>query len=139
MSDLFAGKVAVVTGAGSGLGKASAQRLAFEGAHIVAIDVNRDTVEKVVAELPTQSVAVEADVSDESAVQHYMDVATSTFDRVDFYHLNAGIFGSFASLPNLSVEEFDRVISVNVRGQFLGLRSAFRQFAEQGTVGSIVV
>jgi NAD(P)-dependent dehydrogenase (short-subunit alcohol dehydrogenase family) len=58
---------------------------------------------------------------------------------VDLHHLNAGIFGSFAALPDITVDEFDRVMEVNVRGQFLGLRAAFRQFALQRSTGSIVV
>ncbi len=140
MMDLrFSGLVVVVTGAGGGLGRASAERLAREGASIVAVDVNRATVENVVASLPTKSIAVEADISSESAVQRYMDDAVSTFGRVDLYHLNAGIFGSFAALPDLTVDEFDHVMNVNVRGQFLGLRAAFRQYQIQESKGAIVV
>lgn len=139
MTQRFAGQVAVVTGAGGGLGRASAERLASEGASIVAVDVNPVSLEAVVSVLSTDSIAVVADVSDEHAVQHYMDVAVARYGRVDLHHLNAGIFGSFATLPELSVEEFDRVMGVNVRGQFLGLRAAFRQYASQDTVGSVVV
>jgi NAD(P)-dependent dehydrogenase (short-subunit alcohol dehydrogenase family) len=135
----FAGQVAVVTGAGGGLGRASAERLASEGARIVAVDVNPVSMQDLVSTLPTESIAVVADVSDEHAVQHYMDEAVARFGRVDLYHLNAGIFGSFAALPDLGVDEFDRVMGVNVRGQFLGLRAAFRQYGSQDTVGSIVV
>ncbi len=139
MTERFAGMTAVVTGAGGGLGRASAELLASEGAHIVAVDINRSAVEDVVANLATKSIAVEADVADEAAVAHYMEEATATFGRVDLYHLNAGIFGSFAAFPDLSANEFDRVMDVNVRGQFLGLRAAFRQFRVQESVGSIVV
>ncbi|MGC2175207.1 MAG: SDR family NAD(P)-dependent oxidoreductase [Acidimicrobiales bacterium] len=139
MARRFDGQVAVVTGAAGGLGKASAQLLAAEGAHIVAVDVNGDRVAEVASSLLTPSIAVEADVSDEMAVEQYMQAGVATFGQVDLYHLNAGIFGSFAPLPDLSVEEFDRVLSVNLRGQFLGLRAAFRQFRTQKTVGSIVI
>ena len=62
-----------------------------------------------------------------------------TFGKIDLYHLNAGIFGSFAPLPDLSVEEFDDVMRVNLRGQFLGLRAAFRQYRAQGTGGAIAL
>ena len=51
----------------------------------------------------------------------YMEAGTATFGKVDLYHLNAGIFGTFAALPDLSTEEFDRVMAVNLRGQFLGV------------------
>lgn len=139
MTGRFAGKVAVVTGAGNGLGRASARRLAAEGANVVAVDINADTVEETVAGLPTSSIAVRADVADEADVRSYVDAAVAEFGRIDLHHLNAGIFGSFAGLPDLPAEDFDRVIAVNVRGQFLGLRAAFRRYREQDAVGSIVV
>jgi NAD(P)-dependent dehydrogenase (short-subunit alcohol dehydrogenase family) len=135
----FAGSVAVVTGAASGLGKASAARLAGEGAHVVAVDINAEALRDLVRCLPTPSVAVEGDVAEENTVERYMQVATNTFDRVDFHHLNAGIFGSFDPLPDVTTAEFDRVMQVNVRGQFLGLRAAFRQYRAQGGRGAIVL
>ena len=80
-----------------------------------------------------------ADVASEQDVDGYLAAAVERFGRIDLHHLNAGIFGSFIALPDLPVEEFERVMRVNVTGQFLGLRGAFRQFSAQGTVGSIVV
>ena len=140
MSELpFAGKIAVVTGAGNGLGRASAIRLAAAGANVVVVDINGDAAETVAASLGRASIAVQADVSDESQVQHYVDAAITRFGRIDLHHLNAGIFGTFAALPDIPVDDFDRVMNVNVRGQFLGLRAAFRQFAAQESTGSIVV
>jgi NAD(P)-dependent dehydrogenase (short-subunit alcohol dehydrogenase family) len=135
----FAGRVAVVTGAASGLGRASAIRLAAEGAHVVAVDVDGDGLADVVGSLPTESVAVVADISQEPGVQAYIDAAVAQFGRVDLHHLNAGVFGSFAELPDMPVADFDRVMGVNVRGQFLGLRAAFRLFGEQGGTGAVVV
>ena len=140
MSELpFAGKIAVVTGAGNGLGRASAIRLAAAGANVVVVDINGDAAETVAASLGRASIAVQADVADEAQVQHYVDAAITRFGRIDLHHLNAGIFGTFAALPDIPVDDFDRVMNVNVRGQFLGLRAAFRQFAAQGSAGSIVV
>jgi NAD(P)-dependent dehydrogenase (short-subunit alcohol dehydrogenase family) len=139
MSGRFDGKVAIVTGAGSGLGRASARRLASEGANVVVVDINAEAAAEAAAELPTESLAIAADISDEAAVERYMGQAVDRFGHIDLYHLNAGIFGTFASLPRITVAEFDRVIAVNVRGQFLGLRAAFRQFEAQGTAGPIVV
>jgi NAD(P)-dependent dehydrogenase (short-subunit alcohol dehydrogenase family) len=135
----FAGRVAVVTGAASGLGRASAQRLADDGAHVVAVDVNGGAVEEFAATLPTESIGVRADIAEESDVDAYVAAGLEAFGRIDLHHLNAGIFGSFAELPDLSVDDFERVMAVNVRGQFLGLRAAFRLYRRQGTRGSIAV
>jgi NAD(P)-dependent dehydrogenase (short-subunit alcohol dehydrogenase family) len=129
----------VVTGAASGLGRASAQRLAGDGAHVIAVDVNYDAVEALVATLPTESIAVRADIAEEADVDSYVAAGLEKFGRIDLHHLNAGIFGSFAELPDLSVDDFERVMAVNVRGQFLGLRAAFRHYRTQRTRGSIAV
>ena len=139
MSKRFEGMVAVVTGAGGGLGRASAHRLASEGAHIVVVDINAETAAEVASSLPTESISVQCDVSSEKDVERYMSEALKKFKKIDLYHLNAGIFGSFETLPNISVDDFDRVMNVNIRGQFLGLRSAFRQYAAQKSTGAIVV
>lgn len=135
----FKGKVAVVTGAGSGLGRASAHRLSSEGASVVVVDINDETAQKTAAELPGEALAVAADVSSEEDVQNYMKSAIEHFGRVDLVHLNAGIFGSFDLLPEVSVDDFERVQAVNVRGQFLGIRETFRHFENTGSTGNIVV
>lgn len=149
MTGRLAGKVAVVTGAGNGIGRGSAERLAGEGASVVVVDIDGEAAKRVAAALGTaanggganggRAIAVTADVSDEAQVDAYMDAATAAFGRVDFHHLNAGIFGSFATLPDLPADEFDRVMAVNVRGQFLGLRAAFRQYRSQGSGGAVVL
>lgn len=135
----LSGSVAVVTGAGSGLGRASALRLSAAGAAVVAVDINGDAAEATVEAMPGEGLAVRADISDEAQVDDYLAHAVERFGRVDFHHLNAGIFGAFAPLPDVAAADFDRVIAVNVRGQFLGLRGAFRRYREQHSVGAIVV
>jgi NAD(P)-dependent dehydrogenase (short-subunit alcohol dehydrogenase family) len=135
----FEGKAAVVTGAGGGLGRASARRLAADGASVVVVDIDGDAADRVALEIGERAVAVRADISEEADVANYMSVGVDKFGHIDLYHLNAGIFGTFSALPDITVDEFDRVLAVNARGQFLGLRAAFRQFREQGTAGSIVV
>lgn len=139
MTGRFDGAIIVVTGAAGGLGRASAERLAAEGAHVVAVDLDGPGAEKVAAGLPVPAIGVGADVSVEADVDGYMAAAVEAFGRVDAHHLNAGIFGSFANLPDLELEDFNRVLAVNVLGQFLGLRAAFRQYRSQGSRGNIVL
>lgn len=133
----LAGKVAVVTGAAGGIGAATARRLASEGVHVVAVDLA--SASAVVESLDTPGLAVGADVSTPEGVDEYMTAAVARFGRVDLHHLNAGIAGSLTLLPDLPVEEFDRVMAVNVRGVFLGVRAAFRQYSAQAGVGNIVL
>lgn len=135
----LAGMVAVVTGAGNGIGRGSAERLAAEGARVVVVDIDGDAAQQVARSLPTEAIAVRADVANEADVEAYLAAAVGAFGRVDLHHLNAGIFGTFTPLPDLMSDEFDRVMAVNVRGQFLGLRAAFRQYRVQGGGGAIVL
>jgi NAD(P)-dependent dehydrogenase (short-subunit alcohol dehydrogenase family)/glyoxylase-like metal-dependent hydrolase (beta-lactamase superfamily II) len=120
----FTGRTAIVTGAAQGIG---ADRAAAPARGDVA------------AEIGGHAAPVEGDVSREEDVERYMRVALERFGRVDLHHLNAGIVGSFAALPDLSVEDFDRVVAVNLRGPFLGVRAAFRQYLAQGGGGAMVL
>jgi NAD(P)-dependent dehydrogenase (short-subunit alcohol dehydrogenase family) len=139
MTARFEGKVALVTGAASGLGRASAERLSAEGAAVVLVDVDGDRAAEVASGLGGETFVTVADVSDERAYEEAFAAGVARFGRIDLHHLNAGIFGSFVPLPELTVKEFERVLAVNVRGQFLGMRAAFRQYEAQGSRGSIVV
>jgi NAD(P)-dependent dehydrogenase (short-subunit alcohol dehydrogenase family) len=135
----LAGKVAVVTGGAGGIGSASARRLSQEGCRVVVVDIDGDGARKVAEELPGDSAWVRADVARDDDVAEYLDVATRTFGRIDLHHLNAGIPGPPGWFPDLNAAEFDRVMAVNVRGVFLGLRGAFRRYREQRTAGSVVL
>jgi NAD(P)-dependent dehydrogenase (short-subunit alcohol dehydrogenase family) len=134
----IAGKVALVTGAGSGIGAATARRLAAEGARVVVVDRDADAAERVASSLPTEALPVTADVALEQDVERYAAAAVERFGRLDLHHLNAGIAGTLAPLPEIEADEFDLVLAVNLRGVFLGLRAAFRRFAVQGGGGAIV-
>jgi len=135
----LSGRVAVVTGAAGGIGSATASRLSREGASVVLVDLDGDRASATADRLGGEAIGVQADVSREEDVERYMDAAVERFGRVDLHHLNAGIPGSAEALPDLSADEFDRVIAVNLRGTFLGLRAAFRQYFLQGSGGAIVV
>ncbi|WP_396658330.1 SDR family NAD(P)-dependent oxidoreductase [Microbacterium sp.] len=139
MRGRFDGTVVVVTGAASGLGRASARRLSAEGARIVLVDVDEDGAQAVAESLEEESLVVRADVASEQDVAEYMRRAVARFGRVDHHHLNAGVFGSFVPLPDLTAAEFEQVMAVNVSGQFLGMRAAFRQFSAQRRAGAIVL
>ena len=134
----LAGKVAVVTGGGSGIGEATARRLVAEGASVVVVDVDEERVAQTAAGLGDDALGVAADVSTEEGVERYHSAALERFGRIDAYHLNAGIAGELVEFPDVTAEDFDRVLAVNVRGIFLGLRAAFRQFERQESGGAIV-
>ena len=133
------GKIAVVTGGAAGLGRGSARRLAAEGARVLVVDVDADGAKATAEELPTDSAWIAADVASEEDTERYMAEAVDRFGRIDLYHLNAGIPGSFAGIPDLATEDFDRVLAINVRGMFLGLRAALRRYREQRSVGNVVL
>ena len=135
----LAGKVAVVTGGASGIGQATARRLSEEGTSVVVVDANGEGAEQIAGSLPGEALAIRADVSREDDVERYMEAAVERFRRIDLHHLNAGIAGTLAPLPDVTATEFDDVMAVNVRGVFLGLRAAFRQYERQGVGGAVVV
>jgi NAD(P)-dependent dehydrogenase (short-subunit alcohol dehydrogenase family) len=135
----LAGKVAVVTGAAGGLGHAAVQRLSEEGVKVVAVDLDEGAARAVADSVPGEAIGVAADVSTEAGVDAYMQAAVTAFGQVDLHHLNAGIAGSLADLVDVTVEEWDQVMAVNLRGPFLGVRAAFRHYLERGGTGSIVV
>jgi NAD(P)-dependent dehydrogenase (short-subunit alcohol dehydrogenase family) len=133
------GKVAVVTGGAGGIGSATARRLSAEGCRVVVVDLDGQGARKIAAELPGESAWVQADVATDEGVEEYLGEATRSFGKIDLHHLNAGIPGPPSGFPELDVAEFDRVMAVNVRGVFLGLRGAFRRYREQRTAGSVVL
>jgi NAD(P)-dependent dehydrogenase (short-subunit alcohol dehydrogenase family) len=132
------GKVAVITGGASGLGAATARRLAAEGVHVAVVDIDADGAGSVAGELDTPGVAVAADVSREEDVDRAVRAAVERFGRVDLHFVNAGVSGPFVPFTEIEASDFDAVMAVNLRGVFLGLRAALRQFERQGTGGAVV-
>jgi NAD(P)-dependent dehydrogenase (short-subunit alcohol dehydrogenase family) len=133
------GKVALVTGAAGGIGSATARRLAAAGARLVLLDVAGDRLTALADELPTEAVCQPGDVASEDDVDAAVAAGVAAFGRIDLHHLNAGVPGPLTPLPDLTVAEFDRVVGVNLRGAFLGVRAAFRQYRRQESGGAIVL
>jgi NAD(P)-dependent dehydrogenase (short-subunit alcohol dehydrogenase family) len=131
--------VAIITGAGSGMGAGAAHRLSRDGINIVAVDIDGAAAERTVAGLPGPGVAVAGDVASEESVESYTRVALETFGQIDHAFLNAGIGSPMVSLCDQRVEDFDRVVAVNLRGVFLGLRSFLGSARGTGHGGSVVV
>ncbi|MCX2819095.1 glucose 1-dehydrogenase [Haladaptatus sp. F3-133] len=132
--------VAVVTGAGSGIGRASAERLANEGASVVVADIDveggAETVEAIESEGGTATF-VEVDVTDEDDVRKMVDAAVETYGGLDIAHNNAGIEGDGAPLVEQSAEGWEEVLGINLTGVFLGMKYEIPAMVE-GDGGAIV-
>jgi len=136
----FADKVGIVTGAADGLGRAVSVSLAKAGYSVVLVDIDRDRLaetERLVAETGSRSLRILANVADAAAVQDYVSQAVSKFGRIDGFFNNAGILGPEAPLTEYPDDQFDKVIAVNLKGVFLGLKHVLAVMIKQGS-GSIV-
>lgn len=132
------GKVAVLTGGASGIGEATADRLAVEGARIVLVDIDGDAVAAAAKRVGFDAISVTADVSTEDGVESYVRAALDAHGRIDLFFNNAGIEGRTAPIVDGEPEWFDKVIAVNLRGVYLGLQHVLRTMRDQGDGGAIV-
>lgn len=139
MTNRFSGKVAIVTGAASGLGLGAAERMSAEGAKLVLVDVQEDKLESVARRLSADNpaIAVAADVSKQADVARYVATCVDKFGRIDAFFNNAGIEGKQNPTEDFGSDEFRRVLSINLDGVFFGLAEVLKVMREQGG-GAIV-
>lgn len=133
-------KVAIVTGAGRGIGKAIALRFAEEGAHVVVADINLEDAEKTAAEIKStggSALAVRVDVTKKAEVEEMVKKTVERFGRLDILMSNAGV-SSMAHALDTTVKDWDFNMDVNLKGTFLCTQAAARRMIEQGGGGKIV-
>ena len=133
------GKVAIITGAASGIGRATAELFAREGAAVALVDLQQKPLDELAAAIGgDRVVAIAADVSEPEHVQRYVAQTVERFGGLDIAVFNVGIAGEMKPIAEASLETFDRVMAVNVRGTWLGLKHVIPRMKERGG-GSIVL
>ena len=133
MSDNIEGKVVVITGASSGLGEATARRLAAEGATVVLGARRVERIRSLADELTGKggnAAAIETDVTDREQVQRLVDAAVERYGRIDVMLNNAGLM-PLAPLDRLKIDEWDRMIDVNIKGVLYGIAAALPHMQRQ--------
>jgi NAD(P)-dependent dehydrogenase (short-subunit alcohol dehydrogenase family) len=131
----LANKVALITGAGSGMGRSAAILFAGEGAAVVAVDVNQATAAETASQIVAQggrALALRADVSKTDDVKEMFRHTVEKFGRLDIVYNNAAIIEETVELGELSDEDFDRVIAINLRGVYLGMKYALPHLMAAG-------
>ncbi len=136
MAGRLEGKVAIVTGAGSGIGAASARRFHAEGAKVVLADISGQE-EAIAKELGEGALAVHTDVSQSESVQALIAATEKAFGRLDVLYNNAGIDGEIAPVADMTEAGWDKVQGINLRGVFLGIKYAIPAMLRAGG-GSII-
>jgi NAD(P)-dependent dehydrogenase (short-subunit alcohol dehydrogenase family) len=140
MDESFAGRVALVTGAASGIGRASALAFARAGATVVLADTHVDggqETARLIAEMDGTALFVPTDVTDAAAVEQLVARTIETYGRLDYAHNNAGILGELAPTADCTEENWGHVLAVNLTGVWLCLRAEIRWMAAHGG-GAIV-
>ncbi len=134
MAGQLEGRVALITGGGSGFGRAAALQFCAEGARVAVGDLNRDTAEataQAVRDAGGDALAVQVDVADPASVTKFFDRVVNQFGRIDCAFNNAGILGPLGDLHACALEDYERVMAVNVRGVWLCMQAELARMLEQ--------
>jgi NAD(P)-dependent dehydrogenase (short-subunit alcohol dehydrogenase family) len=141
MTGRLEGKVAVITGGGSGMGRATTLRFLDEGASVVFGELNEDTAMQTLelaGDYEKNVRYIRTDVAEEREVAAMIDLAVEDFGRLDIVFNNAGVGGAFGAIDQIELDDWDYTFSVLARGPFLGTKHGARVMKEQGWGGSII-
>jgi len=136
----FSGQVALVTGAAGGIGRAVALALGQVGAKVLLVDIAKEAglrTQSLIANVGGEAMFVQADVSDPDQVQNYVNTAMQAWGRIDIFMNNAAWQGEIHSLVDYPLDVFEKVMNINVRGVFLGLKYVLPIMIQQGK-GAVV-
>jgi NAD(P)-dependent dehydrogenase (short-subunit alcohol dehydrogenase family) len=135
----LSGRVAIVTGGASGIGEATVRLLVEAGARVLIADRDGDLGKQLADELGADAMFVETDVTEPDRVQHMVDAATEIWGRLDIAVNNAGASGDYAALPEQTLDNWDRMLAVNLTATFLCLKAEIPAMqASEGSLGAIV-
>lgn len=133
-------QVAIITGAASGIGRATSLKMAENGYQVVLVDFNQALGEETLALVQNnggEGIFVKADVSKEADVENYVKMAVEAYGRIDVLFNNAGVIQMFAPFTSVNSDEYERIMSVNVKSVFLGMKYALPIMEKQGK-GAII-
>ena len=140
MTDLMKNKVAIITGGGSGIGRGAALKLAENGANLVFFDRTAEKAEEVKKEIEKmgrEALVIKTDVSQPEQVEKAFQEAYEHFGKIDFVFANAGINGVIAPIEDITPEDWDKTLTINLKGTFLTIKYAIPYMKETG--GSILI